>query len=118
MGAELAAKIAPDRLTFPAGARSDGTLKVRVAPGLGPEIQHRAPLILERVNGFFGYRAVARLSLVQAPFAPPRPAASVPRPLSGAERDALDRRLAAIEDPRLRDALSRLGAAVIGSRRR
>jgi len=116
VGAELAGKISPDRLSFPRGERCDGTLRLRVAPGFAPEVQHRTPLILERINGFFGYRAVSRLVLVQGPPArPPRPAPPRPRPLSADERAALDHRLARIADPTLRDALRRLGEAVIGT---
>ena len=119
VGAEWAEKLTPDRLSFPAGERRDGTLRVRVASGLAPEVQHRAPLLLERINGFFGYRAIARLALVQGPPArPPRPPRRLPAPLAAPERQALDRRLAAVEDPALRDALRRLGEAVIGSDRR
>ena len=59
--------------------------------------------------------AVARLALVQGPL-PRGPAAMpAPRELAENERRALDRRLADIEDPGLRDALRRLGEAVIGS---
>ena len=99
--------------------RRDGTLHIRVAPGLGLEVQHREPVLVERINAFFGYRAVARLALKQGPSArftesrlPP------PRPLKSEERRALDRQLADIEDPALRAALDRLGAAVIGSNRK
>lgn len=116
VGSAWAEKVTPDRLSFPAGERRDGTLRVRVAAGLGPEVQHSAPLLLERINGFFGYRAVARLALVQGPPARairrPRPP---PRPLAAAERQALDRRLADVADPALRDALRRLGEAVLGA---
>jgi hypothetical protein len=116
VGAELAAKISPDRLSFPRSERRDGTLRVRVAAGLAVEIQHRAPLILDRINGFFGYGAVSRLVLVQGPPArPPCPAPARPRPLSADERAVLDRRLDRIRDPALRDALRRLGEAVIGT---
>jgi hypothetical protein len=116
VGAELAEKISPDRLSFPPGERRDGTLRVRVAAGLAPEVQHRSPVIIERINGFFGYRAVARLVLVQGPPARPgRPAPPRPRPLRADEQGALDRRLAGIEDPTLREALRRLGEAVLGS---
>jgi hypothetical protein len=117
VGTELAQRISPDRLSFPAGERRDGTLRLRVASGFGPEVQHRAPQIMERINGFFGYRAVARLVLVQGPpIRPNRPAAPPrPRPLSAGEQGALDRRLARIEDPELREALRRLGQAVLGS---
>jgi hypothetical protein len=119
VGPDWAAKLTPDRLSFAAGERRDGTLRVRVASGLGPEVQHSAPLLLERINGFFGYRAVARLALVQGPPARPQQAPRrVPAPLAAPERRALDLRLAGIEDPGLREALRRLGEAVIGSARR
>lgn len=93
---------------------------MRVAPGLAPEVQHRSPVIIERINGFFGYRAVARLVLVQGPPVrrTGRPAPPRLRPLRPEERGALDRRLAGIDDPTLREALRRLGEAVIGSDRR
>jgi hypothetical protein len=74
-------------------------------------------VLLERINGYFGYRAVIRLALVQGG-APPE-AGSVPpplRPLEPAEHQALDRRLDGIADPTLRDALRRLGTAIIGQR--
>lgn len=118
LGEELAQRTAPERLSFPRGERKDGTLRLRVAAGFAPEMQHRTPQVLERINAFFGYRAVARLVLVQGPL--PRPPAPPPRPrpLVDSEREALDRRLGGIEDPALRDALRRLGAAVIGSPRR
>ena len=70
-----------------------------------------------RINGYFGYRAVTRIALVQGP--PPLPehtAPPPPRPLLPAERQALDRRLDGISDPALRMALERLGSAIIGRR--
>ncbi len=116
IGDALADKLAPDRLIFPRGERQGGTLRLRVASGFATEALHRTPQILERINGFFGYGAVARLVLVQGPLPRSgRPAPPRPRPLAPAERDALDRDLAGIKDPGLRDALRRLGSAVIGS---
>jgi hypothetical protein len=116
VGSEWAGKATPERLDFAQGERRDGTLRLRVAPACGPELQHCAPLLLERINGFFGYRAVARLVLVQGPpVNPKRPPPRKPTPLAPDERAALDRRLLAVEDPGLRDALRRLGEAVIGS---
>ena len=116
VGSDLAEFATPTKLSFPRGERRDGTLKLRVAPGIATELQHREPAILERINAFFGYRAVARLAFVQGP--PPRAAANrppAPRPLAPAESEALATRLSGIEDPALREALERLGRAVIGN---
>jgi hypothetical protein len=116
VGEDIAQAISPEKLSFGRGERREGTLHLRVTPALALEIQHREPVLLERINAFFGYRAVARLALRQAPPAgatrrlPPRP-----RPLDGSERRWLDRRLADIEDPELRAALERLGEAVVGA---
>lgn len=115
IGESLAAGVSPDRLSFPRGERRDGTLHLRVAPGLALEVQHREPVLIERINAFFGYRAVARLALTQGPPAQPAPPPPRRRPLKAEERQSLDQRLQAIEDAGLKAALQRLGEAVIGS---
>jgi len=117
VGPAMAELCQPMRLAFPRGERRHGTLRLRVASGAGPEIQHREPLLIERVNGYFGYAAVARLAILQGP--PPLPEHQPPlppRPLRPAEQEALDQRLAGIADPELREVLGRLGRAIIGSR--
>jgi hypothetical protein len=116
IGEEIARGASPEKLSFSRGERRDGTLHLRVAPGMALEIQHREPVLIERINAFFGYRAVARLALKQGPLS--RAAerrAEPPRPLKTEERQRLDHRLAGVEDPALRAALQRLGAAVIGT---
>ena len=113
-GAEIAAHCEPIRLKWPRGGDVDApepaTLVLRVDGPIAIEIQHLAPVILERVNRFFGWRAVGRLSLRQAPLA--RRAAPPVRPAPDLQVTA---RLAAtldIADEELRNALARLGAAI------
>ncbi|MBX6368635.1 MAG: DUF721 domain-containing protein [Rhodospirillales bacterium] len=113
VGAELAEDARPERLSFPKGERSRGTLRLRVTPAAAPTVQHDAPLIIERINAFLGYPAVARLSLVQAPPASPRARPAAPRPLRPEERKALAERVAPVGNEELRAALERLGAAVL-----
>jgi hypothetical protein len=116
VGSELALRLLPEKLTFPPGRRSDGTLRLRVAPGFALEVQHREPQILERLNAFFGYHALTRLVLVQGPL--PTDRATVrrrQRDLAATERAALEERVAGIADTDLRHALTRLGEAVIGT---
>src|SRR5215204_4760066 len=47
-GAELAAQTWPERLG------PDRALKLRVAPGFALDLQHRASLVIDRINLFFG----------------------------------------------------------------
>jgi hypothetical protein len=120
VGEELARLSAPVKLSFgtgvqESGPRVNGTLQLRVAPGTAVEFQHLEPVILERINTFFGYRAVARLALRQGPLPQRRRAPPPPKPLAPAEARHLAEGLAGIADPELRAALERLGRAVIGA---
>src|SRR5262249_280924 len=84
VGPEIAAHCEPIRLKWPRGGDVDApdpaTLVLRVEGPIAIEIQHLAPVILERVNRFFGWRAVGRLSLRQAPLARRAPPPERPAP--------------------------------------
>lgn len=113
VGPELAEEAQPERLSFRKGERAHGTLRLRVAPGAALELQHQGPVIVERINVFLGYPAVARLAFVQGPLASVRRRPAPPRPLRPEEQEALAKRVEAVEDETLRTALERLGAAVL-----
>jgi hypothetical protein len=118
VGQDLARDSLPVKLSFDraAGERVGGTLHLRAAPGAALELQHLAPVIIERINGFFGYRAVARLAIRQGPLPGAALARkSAPPPVAAEDRAALERRLDAVEDPDLRAALMRLGCAVLAA---
>lgn len=114
VGADVAAACQPRRLSFPRrDSRREGTLVLRVKPGEAPRLAHWEPILVERVNGFFGYRAVARLRLEQGPLARREAPAKPPRRhLSDAESQAVERRVAAVGDDDLRAALARLGRSL------
>src|SRR3954449_4708420 len=104
---EWAAIVGPDwaNVTWPSTLGRDGALKLRTTSGAALEAQHRAPLLIERINGFFGRAVVTRLALVQGPLPLPVPPSAPPlRSLAPAESRALDDRLADIADPELRRA--------------
>src|SRR5262245_19758032 len=61
VGERYAGVSAPESIRFPAGKRSDGVLTLVVEGAHAPMMQHVAPEIVERVNRFFGYQAVARI---------------------------------------------------------
>src|SRR5260221_6661404 len=113
IGADLARGCQPDMLRFPKGERHDGTLTLRCIGALALEIQHQTPVLIERINGFFGYRAVARLRLVQGTLRrrPSRAPIKLP-PLAPAERAAAEANLADLPESEVKDALRRLGEAI------
>src|SRR5690606_27108977 len=51
----------PESIRFPPGEKSDGIMQLVVLPAHAPLIQHVIPEIIDRVNRFFGYRAVAKV---------------------------------------------------------
>lgn len=113
IGADLARGCQPDMLRFPKGERSDGTLTLRCIGALALEIQHQSPYLIERINSYFGYRAIARLRLVQGSVRrrPQRTALKLPS-LSPTERAATEASLAELPDSEVKDALRRLGEAI------
>lgn len=114
VGDTLAGHCCPEKLSFPAGGTAGATLQVRVAAAFAPHLQHLAPLVIERINAYFGYAAVTRLRLIQGPLPPARkPPARRLRALSAAEETALAGRLAAVGDEALRAALAALGRSIL-----
>jgi hypothetical protein len=113
VGSELAATSLPERLSFAQGARRDGTLQVRVAGAFALELQHLESVVIERINGYFGYRAVARLKIRQGPV-PRRRARPMIAALDPAAVRAVDLAVADIADPQLKAALAGFGRALHG----
>ena len=114
-GKDIAAHSEPLKMQWPRPVEGQpqepATLVLRVEGPMALEIQHASDAILQRVNRFFGWSAVGRLALRQAPLsrrkAPVR--SRVPDPKSVAK---VAETLSAVEDEELRAALARLGAAI------
>jgi hypothetical protein len=116
---EWPAIIGPDwaAVSWPTALGRDGVLKLRAASTAALELQHRAPLLIERINLFFGRLVVTRLALVQGPLpldSPPSRAGL--RPLAADGTELVGGGLSGIAAPQLREALARLGRAVAGTK--
>ncbi len=124
VGAELARHTTPQRLKWPRmpdtqgetsveqGGRPGATLHLQVDAIRALDVQYKTRQIIERINSYFGYRAVAELRIVQVPLAAERHqlprdvvtcAPSHPRSPTGSGTD-----LSTVTDDRLRAALERL----------
>jgi len=116
VGSDIAAQSEPIKIQWPRGPdsqnHSPGILVLRVEGPAAVEIQHLGAVICERVNRFFGWRAVERLALRQSPL---RRGATLPsRQNNAAVASQLAATMREIADDELRQALSRLLAAVKG----
>ena len=107
----------PARISFPKGSRRDGTLKVQIASGYGPQAQAMSAEIINLVNTAFGYRAICRITLMQSlPTDGGRQPAFAPPQISDTpDIWSLDEKLKHVKSPPLRAALRRLGAPVNAS---
>ena len=114
-GPEVAAHSEPLKIQWPRPVEGQpqepATLVLRVEGPMALEIQHASDVILQRVNRFFGWSAVGRLALRQAPLArrDRSPLSRAPDPKSVAE---VAETLSSVEDEELRAALARLGASI------
>jgi len=113
VGPTLARASSPERMSFSRHHNREAILKVRVAPGFAPEFMQFEPLIIERINSFFGYKAVGRLNLVQAPVKLPKKPEkhSIPEP-SKSELAAFESELSIVQDDDLRARLAHLGLLI------
>ncbi|MFM9851914.1 MAG: DUF721 domain-containing protein [Sphingomonadaceae bacterium] len=110
VGDRYAAVSAPESIRFPQGKRADGTLTLMVGGAHAPMMQHVIPLIIERVNRFFGYSAVARVVIRQGEVARPKPRAA--RPELVALPAEMGDSLRTISDPELKAVLESLARSV------
>lgn len=112
VGDRYAAVSSPESIRFPPGRKSDGVLNLIVEGAHGPMMQHVAPVIVERVNRFFGYQAVSRVAfrqgLVQVARATRRSAPPSLRPIPVELGDSLRE----VADPELRACLESLARTV------
>jgi hypothetical protein len=114
-GAEIAAHSEPLKIQWPRPVEGQpqepATLVLRVEGPMALEIQHASDVVLQRVNRFFGWSAVGRLALRQAPLSR-REQPHATRAPDAEQVAEVAKTLSAVEDEELRAALARLGASI------
>lgn len=127
-GERLATATAPEKIRWPrraegggvaderGGQRSGATLVLRVEPAVALDVQYQTAQIIDRINAYFGYRAIAEVRLVQGPVERRKPSPSRPVAPSSARPHGTLRpapaALAAIADDGLKAALERMQSGI------
>ncbi|MDP1731565.1 MAG: DciA family protein [Devosia sp.] len=111
----------PDRLVWPRGERGaeGATLYLRCVPGHALALSHEGQLIAAAINRYFGYVLVGAVRLSAEPFTPHsgNPAKAPPE-ATAAVRTAVEQKVDAVADEGVKEALRRLGHAIIGNAKR
>lgn len=100
----------PESIRFPMGKKSGGTLTLLVEGAHAPLIQHLGPMIIERVNRFFGYAAVDKVVFRQGRLPALRPRRG--KPERAPTPNELGEGLRAVADPELRACLEALAGHI------
>lgn len=112
-GGDIAGICTPQGISFQRrDRRMDGVLTLKVNSGQATRLQHLEPQLVERINGYLGYRAVARLRLLHGAAPDQQERATSPEPTGAAGQERREPADEAIADPALRAALARLGRAL------
>lgn len=118
VGTVLARFSMPERLIFPRknefNDKASGVLYICVEGSFAPEMQHLEPLIIDRINAYYGFKAVERLVFrhgminkneIQQKYIEPI--------LSDSQKKDLEDKLSGIKDSTLKTSLYKVGAELI-----
>lgn len=113
VGERFASLALPEKITFPKGKKGEGTLYLSVTSSSSLLIHYAQGLILEHVNTFFGYKAIAKLQMSHG-FIPVQVETTkpIPAPLSQEEKEWIAHQTQNLTDPDLKASLERLGEAI------
>ena len=112
VGPSLARHAAPEKISFPPGKTTGGTLTIAVENGFATELQHMQAIILERLAVYFGYKAITRVVISHAylPVAETKKLQQRPASLPAGSASVADN----IADGELKDALASLAKTLSG----
>ena len=122
VGDDVAAQCSPERMVWPKGRdkkqrQTEGaTLTVRADQGAGLALSYQVTAIVERINAFFGYHAVANLKIVQRTRTRSNPSAGRENARPTPEViESVAQKTGAVQDSELKQALTRLGSAALAN---
>jgi hypothetical protein len=106
--------ISPEKITFPRGKNSGGTLHVSVANGgMALLFEHKKIQVLERINTYYGYEALSSVHIRLSHQSFERPLSRKLPPLSIQDKALIEDQLEDVTDVALKQVLADLGCAIM-----
>ncbi len=128
IGQQMSAYCALEKITWPRNVsptttirsrhqKEGGTLVIKVAFGRALEVQHQTPQIIDRINAYYGYGAIAQVKIIQGSLKIRKPEEKRQlQPLDQQTSNALDDQMGEIDDRKLKDALRKLAQGVLSEK--
>jgi hypothetical protein len=116
VGSNLANHCFPYKLST--GSSGGATLTLLADDRAALELQHQSPKLIDKINSYFGSCVISRIKVVAGDLPNPLPQTPVLRRLSAPEEAEVQQWTAGVEDPALRDALTRLGRNAMAESRK
>ncbi|MFB9951527.1 DUF721 domain-containing protein [Rhizobium puerariae] len=123
-GEDFADCTRPEKIAWPRtdgfddGGHRPGVLTVACEGARALFLTHAQGELIARINGFFGFPAVRQIRIVQKPVSQASRHPRKPPPLRGEAAKRLETMMEGIESEALRQAVQRLGTAVLQKKRK
>ncbi|MDM9626708.1 DUF721 domain-containing protein [Rhizobium sp. S152] len=122
-GEDFADCTRPEKIAWARGGGDDGSfrpgvLTIACEGARALFLTHAQGELIQRINSFFGFSAVHQIRIVQKPVSQAFKRSRTPPPLKGEAARRLEGMMEGIDNEKLREAVKRLGTAVLGKKGR
>ncbi|MEB3702061.1 DUF721 domain-containing protein [Candidatus Bealeia paramacronuclearis] len=117
VGEKILSLAVPQKIVFRNDKRVDGTLHLLISSGAGPLIQQISPMVIERINTYFGYGAVSMLRIHQGFIPAQKKEETDIVELSSQDLQFIGETTEHIQEEALREALENFGKSLIQSQK-
>ncbi len=124
VGEDIAQNSLPQKIDFKKDSRENGTLYLMTSSGaFALEISHRQNLIVEKINTYFGYKAINQIKIIQTGeflSQDPVKSADIEKKtlVSKCEQTYIDTITSSIKDTELKNRLASLAKSVLATQKK
>lgn len=111
VGEKFARLCQPQKIVFPLHKKTNGLLYIGTSSAFAPELSYLEAMIIDKVNKYFGYKAVERLIIRHKKTAPP-PKKYPAKHVCDKDRELIEQHIKDIENPAIKNALRNLGLGI------